>query len=517
MASNLTSLISKRAPGLGRAYFVRKNVLALNTSRPALVDSEINESQMSAGFVVSTSDEDREKDIVRPDGCLQYLHEYKSNPIVCFDHEQHKVVGKSEDSAGRFTLTVNKSSIHAVCYFHDCMWEGVPIGIETFHLVRKRIFRGASPSFIPIEHRSRGRGDDAGVDYVKWRLTEWSICPLQSNQNALADEAADELRATLDRGEIKVKSFANDLRRRYLGPAPVWTNGVSMCGGVVLSGKVSETVRKGISKMADETTETPPKTETPAEESTAVPADFETMSKYLVHFEHFLNDQASRDSASNPASKEVFAKLQADVEQMMEDIKAHASSEYPDQDIEGVADGYRPEEEEAEEGEPNLDDPEAIRKHLNGTRKGLSGLFASEMARHATASANTASQLASGPKDHESHEHAYKMHNHASEAHTTAASSHKNEGNLQAAASHADSAQHHRDTAHEHSLQLWKESTSPVVSKCDMAYAVKKDMGDDDSDDDDDSDEVQKKLASDNASLDAKFDKLNELLAGIKK
>lgn len=193
------------------------------TSPVAALDT-CNDQEMSASFIISTNDEDREGDIIEPNACLKYLDEYRRNPIVLFDHDQKKVVGSSEGPDRKFYLEVRKNSIWAKCFFHDCNWEGVPIGQETYHLVKKRIFRGASIGFLPIQSKKRGYGS-SGTHYTGIRFTEWSVCPLQSNQNALR-EFQDELHACLDRGEIVNKSLASSLRSTYLTKPNAWANGV---------------------------------------------------------------------------------------------------------------------------------------------------------------------------------------------------------------------------------------------------------------------------------------------------
>lgn len=200
--------------------------LAFTSATPAL--DACNDQEMSASFIISTNDEDREGDIIEPTACLQYLDEYRRNPIVLFDHDQKKVVGSSEGPDRKFYFEVRQKSIWAKCFFHDCNWEGIPIGQETYHLVKKRIFRGASIGFLPLQSKKRGHGS-SGTNYTGIRFTEWSVCPLQSNQNALA-EFNDELRACLDRGEIINKSLCASLRKQYLPVPNAWANGAHILG-----------------------------------------------------------------------------------------------------------------------------------------------------------------------------------------------------------------------------------------------------------------------------------------------
>lgn len=211
-----------------RCRQIRKGGELAYASLSSAIANEFNDSEMSAGFVISTIDEDREGDVIEPQGCLEYLHEYKSNPIVFFDHDQKQPIGSSEGPDGRFHFTVGDRGIRARCFFHDCEWDGKKIGEDAYKLVRKKIFRGASIGFLPLQSKKRGYGKDSGTRYMKIRVTEWSVCPLQSNQNALR-EFTDELRAHLDRGEVVNKSMASALRTRYLaGAAPIWSPGATL-------------------------------------------------------------------------------------------------------------------------------------------------------------------------------------------------------------------------------------------------------------------------------------------------
>lgn len=195
-----------------------------------LLPDEINESEMSAAFVICSASTDREGDIIDPQGCRDHLDEYKANPIVLFDHNHDAggpgyggttwaPIGLSEDKDGRFSLRISDDKITARCYFHGLPFKGHNLSEEVFHLVVKGALRGASVGFLPLEAESIGYGRDAGKHYHKWRLTEWSITPLQSNQ--------DCLRACLSRGEIKTKSLVDSLSR-YLPPAPVWSPGATL-------------------------------------------------------------------------------------------------------------------------------------------------------------------------------------------------------------------------------------------------------------------------------------------------
>lgn len=206
-----------------RPFFARqveKNLLAYDSLADALVPGSINESEMTASFVISTKSEDREGDIVEPRGFLDYLDEYGKNPIVLFDHSQADgPIGLSEDKQKRLTVRVQGDSLIGTCHFHGKPFKGVNLSEEVFNLVVIGALRGASPGFLPIDSMRRGYTDDAGTHYKKMRLTEWSVCPLPCHQDAL--------RMSLSRGYVKTKSLRSHLES-YLPAPKVWSPGANL-------------------------------------------------------------------------------------------------------------------------------------------------------------------------------------------------------------------------------------------------------------------------------------------------
>lgn len=150
-----------------------------------LVDGSVNEAEMSAEFVVISDVEDRENDIIDPQGCLEYLEDYRRNPVVLLEHDALKPIGLSTDKAGTFHFRVLSDRVIAKCFFHCLPLNGENLSEEVFRLVMKGIFRGASPGFLPIRGRRRGYGKDDGYHYSTYRLTEWSLTAQPVNQLAL--------------------------------------------------------------------------------------------------------------------------------------------------------------------------------------------------------------------------------------------------------------------------------------------------------------------------------------------
>jgi hypothetical protein len=187
------------------------------TANDALVvPGSVNANEMSAEFVICTRTTDREQDIIEPAGCLQYLDDYKRNPVVLFEHDEKCVVGLSEDRSKRFSWRISDDRIVARCFFHGLPLRGENVSEEMFRLVERGIFRGASVGLLPVESRPRAYGRNAGQHVTVWRPIEWSITSQPVNQEAL--------RLALSRNYVKTKSLRSRIEAAA-GPKPAWSHG----------------------------------------------------------------------------------------------------------------------------------------------------------------------------------------------------------------------------------------------------------------------------------------------------
>lgn len=202
---------------------ISKNIAPIGTSgeyaysspQALMVPATVNEDEMSAEFVIVSKVEDREYDVITPQGCEEYLDEYRRNPVVLLEHDALKPIGLSTDKAGVFHFRVLADRIIAKCFFHCLPLNGENLSEEVFRLVTKGVFRGASPGFLPIRGRKRGYGKDDGYEYHAWRLTEWSITSQPVNQDALR----------LSLGGVRCKSLRRTLESLVIKPSPVVRGG----------------------------------------------------------------------------------------------------------------------------------------------------------------------------------------------------------------------------------------------------------------------------------------------------
>jgi len=194
------------------------------TSPAALaVPGSINEQERSHSFVIVDMAEDREGDVIHPDGCLDTLEDYKKNPVVLYEHNAELgAIGKASHPQRGFSVDVQPTKIIAKCFFHCLPFRGQNLSAECWELVRQGVLLGASVGFLPLESQRRGYGK--GLEFLSWRLTEFSVTFLPVNAKTLSE---DVLRNSLSRGKIK----SIQLRQRIesiLPPAKVWSPGAEI-------------------------------------------------------------------------------------------------------------------------------------------------------------------------------------------------------------------------------------------------------------------------------------------------
>jgi len=194
------------------------------TSPAALaVPGSINEQERSHSFVIVDMAEDREGDVIHPDGCLDTLDDYKKNPVVLYEHNAELgAIGKASHPQRGFSVDVQPTKIIAKCFFHCLPFRGQNLSAECWELVRQGVLLGASVGFLPLESQRRGYGK--GLEFLSWRLTEFSVTFLPVNAKTLSE---DVLRNSLSRGKIK----SIQLRQRIesiLPPAKVWSPGAEI-------------------------------------------------------------------------------------------------------------------------------------------------------------------------------------------------------------------------------------------------------------------------------------------------
>lgn len=241
---NLSRVLQSGEPVLLRhAVYALKGspLLALDSDVEHASGPEVNESKMSATFLISTARTDRMGDVVLPRGCEPHLGNYRANPTVLFAHRSGELpIGSArEPDSQSLLLDISDQGIRSTCYFHG----ETPESELVFRLVARKELRAASIGFLPIKagvierkkEVNRPETNDQGEDiiyfndgsswfpqlrFMEWDLTEWSIVPVPANPDCISMH--------LSRGHIEGEPLTPKFRsilEPWAAPRKVWSVG----------------------------------------------------------------------------------------------------------------------------------------------------------------------------------------------------------------------------------------------------------------------------------------------------
>lgn len=137
----------------------------------------VKEQTASGGrIVISTATEDRDRDVVRPEGAR--IEAYLQNPVTQWAHNYRDpwaTIGRT------INLTVSPDGIEAEFELRPAANDADPQNVVLL-LWQGGWVRTASIGFRPLRWEER---DGGGFDYVEWELLEWSLVPVPANAEAL--------------------------------------------------------------------------------------------------------------------------------------------------------------------------------------------------------------------------------------------------------------------------------------------------------------------------------------------
>lgn len=170
----------------------------------------VDERLMSARAIINTPREDREGDIIVPQGVQ--LENFRKNPVVLWEHglgEITRPIAKCQHPDGRLALEVEEEHLSATSYFTEKSLESVQI----FHLIAEGLVRATSVRAVPIKSFSRKTSNDGiGIVLEEWELIEWSWGALGVNPDAIA--------RTIDRGTIEGHKITEPLLKSLKSVLP---------------------------------------------------------------------------------------------------------------------------------------------------------------------------------------------------------------------------------------------------------------------------------------------------------
>ncbi len=144
----------------------------------------INEQERTLDAIASTSDLDRDKDIILPSAFEKSLKAFRDNPVILACHQHRLPTGNSPviGSAIPESIKIEETKVTFTMRF-----AGTPLGEEYWQLYRDKHMRAFSVGFIPIEFEDK-KDEKLGWirTYTKIELLEISAVPVPSNRRALA-------------------------------------------------------------------------------------------------------------------------------------------------------------------------------------------------------------------------------------------------------------------------------------------------------------------------------------------
>jgi len=144
----------------------------------------IDRENRTLDAVASTSELDRDKDIILPSAFVESLGAFKANPVILACHQHRLSSGSSPviGSAIPESIKVNKKDVAFTMRFAK-----TPLGEEYWQLYSDSHMKAFSIGFIPIEYVDE-KDEELGYirTYTKIELLEISAVPVPSNRQALA-------------------------------------------------------------------------------------------------------------------------------------------------------------------------------------------------------------------------------------------------------------------------------------------------------------------------------------------
>ena len=166
-----------------------------------LSEKKFNDAESSVESYITAETMDRDKDIVYRDGID--IKEYKNNPIVLFNHNYDKIVGKNTRLTKK-TLEDGSKALHGVTKFAP-----TEFGQELYNLAKDGFLNAWSIGFIPTEFETRSDDKGVGWNIYKSKLLEYSAVSVPSNPDALTQRKLYD--ALKDYSENTQKEFTNGL------------------------------------------------------------------------------------------------------------------------------------------------------------------------------------------------------------------------------------------------------------------------------------------------------------------
>jgi len=134
---------------------------------------------------ISTSDVDREREVLIPDGVN--TREFMQSPTVFWNHNYDMPIGQATGFVREPQHVMARAKLADRPDTHEGEW----FPDTVLSLIQQGVIRGVSVGFESIANRratpkdKQQFGDEVETVHSQWKLLEFSVAPLPANQNAL--------------------------------------------------------------------------------------------------------------------------------------------------------------------------------------------------------------------------------------------------------------------------------------------------------------------------------------------
>lgn len=136
---------------------------------------------------------DRDNEVLIPEGMIST--DYEKNPVVFWNHDHDRPIGKATNLKRDAEGWTAKATLAKRPENHEGEW----FPDTVLSLLQQGVIKGVSVGFMPTESRKptpkdvEKFGDAVTRVFSKWKLLEFSVAPLQANQDALVTAVSKSL------------------------------------------------------------------------------------------------------------------------------------------------------------------------------------------------------------------------------------------------------------------------------------------------------------------------------------
>jgi len=152
-----------------------------------IANMDADDSARTFVATITTNSIDRDGEILLPEG--MDATDFTRNPVVFWNHDYDRPIGTAMELRRHRTSWTAKAKLATRPDTHVGEW--FPDTVYGF--LKQNVVRGVSVGFQPIESRKPSKkdietfGDGVHRVFSKWKLLEFSVTPMQSNQDAMVE------------------------------------------------------------------------------------------------------------------------------------------------------------------------------------------------------------------------------------------------------------------------------------------------------------------------------------------